>query len=482
MSKTSAGRGPLYALAAALLFAGSAGLILPPPTAVAQTSARPATVTVKFAEGSAIRLGNGVLTSAAGANTARLSAGLAALGVDLSAARPLFDRPASEIDRERAALQAETGESLPDLSLYYVLPVPAGTTADALARKLLALPGIDYAEPSPVPQPPPGDLPPKTPNFTARQGYRAAPPKGVGALNPGKVPGGTGARVTVADVEYSWQLNHEDLALPATANLDKAATADDPFDDVNHGTAVLGEIFGRKNAYGVTGLAPGVAMKVVPANTVQFGYNPARAIAVASGKLKRGDVIVIEQQYWACGSSSYGPLEVLQPVFDAVKIATAKGVIVVAAAGNGNINLDSTACGGLFDRKKRDSGAIIVGAGSSAGRVRMSFSSYGKRVDVQGWGENVWTTGYGDAFNQGARQTYTARFSGTSSATPIVAGVVAEIQGALKAKGRKPASPAEMRKALVATGTAQAKPATGHIGPLPNAAKALAFIIAARGG
>ena len=63
------------------------------------------------------------------------------------------------------------------------------------------------------------------------QGYRAAPPEGIGAFDPAVVPGGDGAGTTVVDVEYSWVLDHEDLGLDASANIDTQATLSDPFND-----------------------------------------------------------------------------------------------------------------------------------------------------------------------------------------------------------------------------------------------------------
>jgi serine protease len=210
---------------------------------------------------------------------------------------------------------------------------------------------------------------------------------------------------------------------------------------------------------------------VAPVTTVEYGYDPARAIGLATGFLGKGDVIIIEQQIFVCQTLfyPYGPLEWLQPVFDAVSTATAKGIIVVEAAGNGRMNLDNSICNDKFNRDVRDSLAIIVGAGSSTDHSRLDFSSYGSRVDVQGWGEKVTTTGYGDAFNPGdIRQKYTKVFSGTSSATPIVAGAVLDIQGILKGCGAELLAPAIMRQTLVDTGTPQANPGTGHIGPLPH--------------
>ena len=156
------------------------------------------------------------------------------------------------------------------------------------------------------------------------------------------------------------------------------------------------------------------------------------------------------------------------------------GVIVVEAAGNGSVNLDQPGCNRLFDRSYRDSGAIIVGAGDPGQHARLSFSSYGSRVDVQGWGGSVTTAGYGAAFDPGdIRQRYTHSFGGTSSASPIVTGAVLALQGALKARGLALATPAEIRETLVVTGTPQT--GTEHIGPLPDIRAALDRLLTNRG-
>ena len=114
---------------------------------------------------------------------------------------------------------------------------------------------------------------------------------------------------------------------------------------------------------------------------------------------------------------------------------------MIEAAGNGAQDLDdpiyNTPAKGFpadwsnpFARGARDSGAIVVGAGappagthgnnSYTDRARLDFSNYGSVVDVQGWGREVTSTGYGD-LQGGADQNkwYTDQFSGTSRPSPL---------------------------------------------------------------
>jgi hypothetical protein len=110
-------------------------------------------------------------------------------------------------------------------------------------------------------------------------------------------------------------------------------------------------------------------------------------------------------------------------------------VICVEAAGNGSADLDNAAYGGLFNTAVRDSGAIIVGATNGVQLVRAGFSTFGSRIDANGWGYNVTSSGYGDLFNPNdVRQHYTSQFSGTSSASPMVTSTVIALRGAAKAQ------------------------------------------------
>jgi predicted outer membrane repeat protein len=132
--------------------------------------------------------------------------------------------------------------------------------------------------------------------------------------------------------------------------------------------------------------------------------------------------------------------------------------------------------------RTRDSGAILIGAGepstSSYDRQRESFSSYGSRVDVQGWGSGVVTTGYGDLYGYDEwlddQYLYTATFGGTSSASPMVAAAAAIVQAIAIQENGAPLSPWQVRDLLVATGSPQLGNAAERIGPRPNLRQAIA--------
>ena len=188
------------------------------------------------------------------------------------------------------------------------------------------------------------------------------------------------------------------------------------------------------------------------------------------------------------GGSAYVPVEWFKPTYDAIVTATGNGITVIEAAGNGNQNLDgpsfSTGNGGHWPfLAQNDSGAIIVGAGaafqigSDIDRSRLAFSTYGSTVDLQGWGEQVLTTGFGNFYaSEGANLFYTANFSGTSSASPIVAGAAALVQSKKKAFDGVPFTPAQVRQLLRDTGSPQQSgvfPSSQNIGPRPNVLAAI---------
>jgi len=411
--------------------------------------------------------------------------------------RKLFSLPKQKLNELRSRERSRVGKPLPDLNLWVEMTLQSGTDAAAFLEEMKQVSNVAIASPAPLPQPPPW-IPP---DFTRKQGYLDPAPGGIEARFSWTVPGGNGSGVTIYDIEYNWLQTHDDLSKaggvilllePGDSNsppgFDKPECPA-PCDSINreHGTATLGAMVADHDTRGVTGISWGAKIGLAPANTANLGYNPANAIILAVANGSAGDVILLEQQYPVCSlfDFDFGPIEVLPSVFDAIQTAVAQGFVVIEAAGNGGVNLDHTACSVVFDRTLQDSGAIIVGAGqppsSGADLQREGFSSFGSRIDLQGWGSAVVTTGYGDLYRASDRPAdpgfwYTGEYNGTSSAAAIVAGVVANLQGIALAQSGVPLPPLQIRTLLVQTGTPQSGNIAEPIGPRPNLLKAAAHI------
>ena len=399
--------------------------------------------------------------------------------------------PEEEMDRMRGKAQKNLGKEIADMNSYYILTVPEKNMAEEWVNTLNELPDVEIATfvPLPPPMPLPGD-------YEADQDYLEAATDGIDANSYAwTVPGGTGANVRIVDLEYSWNLNHDDL--PSVTTLIPAGrTAQDPFSDDNHGTAVLGEYGSLDNGWGTTGSAYDAQLFVAPVSW-DNGYNLAAAITNAMSSLSAGDIMLIEQQTrgpnYIDNTSQFGlvPSEWQKSVYDAIVTAVGNGIHVVEAAGNGSQDLDgseySTGNGGHhpFDGSI-NSGAIIVGAGAAptgfnTDRSRLGFSNYGSRVNLQGYGERVMTTGYGGHYSaEGKDRWYTSTFSGTSSASPIVTGAVALVNSIHEElNAGTPVTPAAMRSLLIATGSPQqagTNPVSEHIGPRPSILAAIQSI------
>ena len=180
------------------------------------------------------------------------------------------------------------------------------------------------------------------------------------------------------------------------------------------------------NGYGIDGTVEDAVIYTYPEWTVEAGYRRVTAITNAIAASEVGDVVLLEMQTTGDGGD-YGPAELDPAVWTVVKAGSDAGVVIVAAAGNGSQDLDSPAYAPYMARG--DSGAIIVGAGSpDAAHNRLGFSTYGSRVNVQGWGGAVFTLGYGHFATYGGdpNQRYTDYFSGTSSASAMVAQLLAQ--------------------------------------------------------
>lgn len=442
--------------------------------------------------GAALRIGADGIASAAGADVSELREVSSRSGITIT---PLFGAE-SRIRARTDELRDHTDAPVPELDVYYHVDAPPSRLAE-LAEELLASEAVSAAYVKPAGEPPvmhdedltpaPGDAPPTTPDFSASQGYLDPAPGGIDARYAWTFPGGGGASVSVIDCEWGWRFDHEDLM-----GNQGGVVVGTGGTDTHHGTAVIGEISGDRNTIGITGIAPDAFIRAAA-----FSLPTAQVIRQAADRLAAGDLILLEihragpRNNFAArqDQNGYIAIEWWPDDFDAIRYAIARGIIVVEAAGNGRQDLDdplySTRPAGFpvswtnpFNRSNRDSGAIIVGAGAppsgnhGADRSRLDFSNFGACVDAQGWGREVVTTGYGDLQGGDPTVQYTRSFSGTSSASPIVTGALACLQGALRARGKPVMTPVDARAWLRETGSPQQDgpngPATQRIGNRPD--------------
>lgn len=391
-----------------------------------------------------------------------------------------------KLSKQQDIFQHRSKTELADLNSYFAIETQSVQEAIQIVTQLNNLESVEiaYVEPSPVPA---GDIAPTTPDFTASQLYLNQAPEGIDALYAHTLLGGDGNGITITDIEGNWQTSHEDLDKAASGFLIGDVIADQSW--LDHGTAVIGVLIGSDNGYGITGIAPEAELGMISIGSM----SPAEAIYNAIDSLDAGDIILIELQ--APGprhdfavrqdQEGYICMEYWQANYDAIKYAWAKGIVVVEAAGNGGENFDDQAMyGELFDTTYRNSHALLVGAGYPASSPtdleRESYSNYGERVNLQGYGSEVYTTGYGDLFDGGGDpdQYYTTGFGGTSSASPIIAGAAATVQGYMKANFGTVLTSDYIRDILYETGTAQLGNTLEHIGPRPNLDSAINSISA----
>ncbi|MFJ8263799.1 S8 family peptidase [Rummeliibacillus sp. NPDC094406] len=209
-------------------------------------------------------------------------------------------------------------------------------------------------------------------------------------------------QVKVAVIDTGIDRNHPELK----GSVVKSTNIINPMNTTTpdtHGTHVAGIIAGKKdNGIGGYGLDPAakiLSLDVFDGGFWTFDYTIANAIleAVDEG----ADVINM-----SLGGSV--PSEVLQ---EAIDKAISKGVIVVAAAGNEASDM------AVYPAKYE--GVISVGSINKEKKLS-DYSSYGPSTDVVAPGEDVYSSFYD--LQKGS--TFT-KLSGTSMASPVVAGTVA---------------------------------------------------------
>ena len=384
---------------------------------------------------------------------------------DDAATAELFASSASTGARERVQQRLDALSSRANKRLKHVRSLAIGAQLidaedenedlDTLAESLRKDPSVLYVEPNAMMQP---LLTPNDTSYSQQWHYFES----TGGINaPLAWDRATGSGVVVAVIDTGI-VPHSDLnanVLPgydfvsdATAARDGNGRDNNPRDEGDwyaagecgqatgsnsswHGTHVAGTVAAvTNNASGVAGVAFGARIL------------PVRALAKCGGTLADiADAIV-----WSAGGSVAGvpananPARVINMSLGgsgacgttyqaAINTARSLGAAVVVAAGNSNINASNA-------RPANCSGVITVAATTRSGG-KASFSNFGTVVDVAAPGDSILST-----LNSGtttpSTQSY-ATYSGTSMATPHVAGIAA-----LLVQTKPTATPDEIEAAL----------------------------------
>ncbi len=386
---------------------------------------------------------------------------------------PFYSIDPQLLDQYYEKAKQRLKKNLSNPKTLFEFHVNEGVDLETVKKELKSLSHIKYVSV------PPKLSTPAAPNFQTTQVYLFDQTPGIHVQEFWNTYNNHGAGIKICDIEYQFNASHSDLPTVTIVG----PTPEDPGFGNNHGTAVLGEIASLNNGTGTTGIAYESELYFAGAY-INLSYYLEEALISTLTDLGNGDIVLIEQQIMALEGTpeeGYAPVEWYEPFYDAIQLISGNGIIVVEAAGNGNLNLDNP----LFSvdneghypfLEENWSEAIMVGAGAvgqdDTPRSRLWFSNYGSRLDVQGNGEGVVTTGYGTAYSsEGEDYYYSNSFGGTSGASPIVVGAVALLQSLHQQHTGNRLSVNDIRNLLINTGKPQIAgdfPVTEKIGPLPN--------------
>jgi Subtilase family len=362
--------------------------------------------------------------------------------------------PGEILEAVKKARELNSAYVPPDFLTYCVIDCPYKVNVKQLVEELKKSKNVSFAYLESVPAPPPCAITGTNPRL-GDQGYLDAAPKGIDARYAWTKNGGCGeGRVQFIDIEYAWVLNHEDIRAANVGFLWGDSNCPDYKD---HGTSVLGVILMQDNNEGGLGITPGLQARARVISQISSAgrHSIPDAIASAISNLDFGDILLLEiQVYDPLLPAILRPPEIEQAIFDKIELATNLGIIVIEAAGNGDESRgykldDCTDINGrnILDRTSTDfkeSGAIIVGAASATirngkhGKTRTS--NYGNRIDCYAWGKKVFTAD--DPANYPVQTPpYTGDFSGTSSASAIIAGAAIAVQSIAEAAGKSRIGP-----------------------------------------
>ena len=192
-----------------------------------------------------------------------------------------------------------------------------------------------------------------------------------------------------------------------------------PWDGNNHfhGTHVAGIIGARRDTVGIAGVAPDVTiMDLRVLDTRGSGYTSGFAQAIRYAVDNGAHIINMSLgSQPGTSRSGFGSVE------QAVQYAQSRGVLIVAAAGNSNVDIDTATVWPASYAPLYDN--VMTVASTDYADQRSSFSNYGvASVTIGAPGSQILSTVPGGGWSNA---------SGTSMAAPMAAGAAALLLGEL---------------------------------------------------
>jgi serine protease len=246
----------------------------------------------------------------------------------------------------------------------------------------------------------------------------------------------TGAGVTVYVVDTGIRTTHSQFGGRATGGYTAINDGNGAEDCAGHGTHVAGTV--GASTYGV---AKGVNLVAVRVLGCDGSGSNSGVIAGVDWVAANADAPAVANMSLGGGAST--------ALDNAVNGAVNAGVVFAVAAGNETQDACNVS-------PARASGAIAVGS-TTTSDTRSSFSNYGSCVDIMAPGSNILST-------YSSSNTSTATLSGTSMASPHVAGVAALYRSA-----NPSATASQTRTAMINNAT------TGKLTSLSNSPNKLLY-------
>lgn len=237
--------------------------------------------------------------------------------------------------------------------------------------------------------------------------------------------------IRVCIIDDGVQVNHPDFNAPGkiVAPYDFGQNDPDPSpvaSNDDHGTSCAGVAVAEENGQGVVGLAPGCAL--MPVRSSGMISNESIRSMFDYARLNGADVISCS---WGVSNKFF---TLSTPMINAIRRAATegrggRGCVVLFAAGNEDSPVDGTKNGVRVRAGFAMHPDVIAVSASNSHDRRSHYSNYGKEIWVcapssgSGGRGIVTTDRTGAAGYQAGDYTTVNGFGGTSSSTPLVAGL-----------------------------------------------------------